>query len=100
MSLPAKSAMIQVPKKVSIGETGRSLFERSSEHLDDALNHRDSSHIWKHWADCHPDLLEQPLFKFKVIKVHKSSLDRQIHEAIKISDVGSLLQNASLGRTR
>ena len=82
--------MIQVPKKVSIGETGRSLFERSSEHLDDALNHRDSSHIWKHWADCHPDLLEQPLFKFKVIKVHKSSLDRQIHEAIKISDVGSL----------
>ena len=73
-----------------IGESGRSLYERSREHLEDADKQKDGSHIWKHWAVSHPELLEQPQFIFKVIKVHNSPLDRQIHEAIRISSDGFL----------
>ena len=36
-----------------IGESGRTLYERSLEHLADAKNRKTSSHIWKHWALCH-----------------------------------------------
>ena len=75
---------------IYIGESGRSLYERSKEHLEDAKNHKDSSHIWKHWALCHQDLMVQPVFKFKVIRVHKSCLDRQLHEAVKIAECGTL----------
>ena len=75
---------------IYIGESGRSLYERSKEHLEDAKNHKDSSHIWKHWALCHQDLMVQPVFKFKVIRIHKSCLDRQLHEAVKIADCGTL----------
>ena len=34
--------------------------------------------------------MQQPDFKFKVIRVHKSCLDRQLHEAVKIAEVGTL----------
>ena len=75
---------------VYIDESGRSLYERSREHLDDAKNQKDFSHIWKHWALCHQDQMSQPVFKFKVTRVHKTPLDRQLHEAIKIAEVGTL----------
>ena len=73
-----------------VGETGRSLYERSREHLADAKNRRSGSHIFKHWASAHPDLLRQPEFKFKVLRVHKTAMDRQIHEAIRIASHGIL----------
>ena len=73
-----------------IGETARSLHERSREHLEDAIKMKSSSHIWKHWALTHPDQLTMPVFNFKVLRSHKSCLDRQIHEAIKISTDGIL----------
>ena len=73
-----------------IGETGCTLYERSSEHRMDAEKKKDSSHIWKHWALSHPDMVTQPPFTFKVLKVHRSALERQLHEAIKISTDGVL----------
>ena len=73
-----------------IGETGRSLHERAIEHVGDALDCKEGSHIFKHWAVAHQYLLTCPRFSFKVIKTHKSAMDRQIHEAIKIADCGSL----------
>ena len=73
-----------------IGENGRTLYERSSEHRMDAEKKKDSSHIWKHWALSHPDMVTQPPFTFKVLKVHRSALERQLHEAIKISTDGVL----------
>ena len=54
---------------VYIGESGRSLYERSLEHMADALNLKEKSHIVKHWAINHPELDEQPIFNFEVIKV-------------------------------
>ena len=73
-----------------IGETARSLYERSREHVEDAVRMKTSSHIWKHWSLAHPEELSMPRFEFKVVKSHKSCLDRQIHEAIKISTDGFL----------
>ena len=73
-----------------IGETARSLYERSREHVDDAIRMKPSSHIWKHWSLTHPEELCMPRFEFKVVKSHNSCLDRQIHEAIKISIDGVL----------
>ena len=75
---------------VYIGETGRSLYERSLEHLSDAKNMKSGSHIFKHWAISHSSSLTQPPFMFSVLKTHVSSLDRQVHEAVKISTDGSL----------
>ena len=75
---------------VYVGETGRSLYERSLEHLDDAANKKISSHIFRHWAISHPDDQTQPIFHFKVLKPHKSPLDRQLHEAVRIGSHGLL----------
>ena len=64
---------------VYIVESGRSIYERSEEHLSDAEKNREKSHIFKHWAITHPEMLTQPVFVFKVLKTHKTPLDRQIH---------------------
>jgi len=73
-----------------IGETGRSLYERSREHLEDAFERKPVSHIFKHWAINHPDCKDMPRFQFKVVNCLKSSMDRQIMEAIRISTDGEL----------
>ena len=75
---------------VYIGESGRSLYERSQEHLEDAEKRRKCSHIFKHLALQHPEMDTQPRFKFSVLKVHSSPLDRQLHEAVRISCHGHL----------
>ena len=75
---------------VYIGESSRSLYERSLEHLYDADKRRHSSHIFKHWALSHGEMTTQPEFKFTVLRSHSSALDRQLHEAIKIATDGEL----------
>ena len=57
-----------------IGESSRSLFERSKEHYDDA----------KHWLRDHSELDTQPQFKFRISGQFKDCLSRQVTEAIKI----------------
>ena len=54
-----------------IGETGRSLFERSLEHI--AKAQKPGSHIFKHWALHHSSDLVQPDFQFKVLRTHKTT---------------------------
>ena len=75
---------------IYIDETGRSLYERVGEHLEDARKMKSFSHIYKHWALVHPDDHIQPLFKFKVLRSHPTPMSRQIHEAIWISSYGVL----------
>ena len=70
---------------VYVGETGRTLYERAAEHLEDAYDQKKGSHIFKHWAIAHPEETTQPPFKFSVLRQHRSPLDRQLHEAIRIS---------------
>ena len=79
---------------IYIGETGRTLYERSLEHLDDVDKTRSSSHILKHWATVHPEREDQPLFKFKVLRAHSAAMDRQIHEAVRISSHGVLISKS------
>merc|ERR1712030_221724 len=44
------------------------------------------SHIHKHWQNQHEG--RQTEFKFKVISFHRSALERQIAEAVRISRTG------------
>ena len=69
---------------VYIGETSRSLYERSKEHVADAKSFREGFHIVKHWLSSHEEDKEQPEFIFKKTSSHKDCLSRQIAEAILI----------------
>lgn len=44
----------------------------------------------KHWAQSHGELNEAPLFKFEVVKQHKDSLSRMLHEALLIEKEANL----------
>ena len=67
-----------------IGETNRSLYERSLEHLRDARKLDPDSHILIHQQEAHPNAPTQNLFKFKVMSSYKSSFARQLAEAVEI----------------
>ena len=81
-----------------IGETSRSLFERTLDHLRDARKQDDESHIHYHLKDAHPDANSQELFEFKVVSSHKTSFSRQLGEAIAIMTYkgGSLLNRKEM----
>ena len=67
-----------------IGETHRSLFDRSKEHQA-ALRRKNGNYaIVKHWDKSHPEITSPPEFSYQVIKSHKSAFERQIWEAVLI----------------
>ena len=67
-----------------IGQTCRTLYERSLEHHA-ALNRLDmSSFMLKHWAIKHSDLESPPQFRFRVLQCHKDPMSRLLHEAVRI----------------
>ena len=71
-------------KGVYVGESSRSIYERTKEHLDDAQKDAPDSHIRKHWREEHPERGEMPVFKFKIVKTFKDSLSRQVAESVRI----------------
>ena len=71
-------------KGVYIGESRRSLYKRTKEHIEDAKKDAPESHIRKHWGECHPEMLEMPIFKFNIVKSFKDSLSRQVAESVRI----------------
>ena len=73
-----------------VGETARTLSERTSEHSAALRRYVSGSFMFKHWALYHSDLLETPKFKFKVVKHHKDPSGRMIHEAVKIHEEASM----------
>ena len=77
-------------KGLYIGESARTLYERSIEHMRKLRRMEDSSCLFKHWAITHPELLEAPSFLFKVIKKHSDPLSRMINEAITILKCASM----------
>ena len=69
-----------------IGESGRSLYERSKEHVRQSLTSYSKSHIRDHMSAQHPETAPHPgAFKFSVSGTYYAPLDRQLSEAIKIS---------------
>ena len=65
-----------------VGETSRSIQERAIEHWGAAKKNDDKSHMVRHQALEHPG--EQPTFVFKVVSSHRTALNRQIREAVRI----------------
>ena len=72
-------------QSVYIGETSRSLFERSVEHINGSLRMDASNFITKHWLAAHRNDECPPIFKFAVEKIHRDAMSRQLHEAVRIS---------------
>ena len=67
---------------IYVGESARSLHERSGEHWKDAEGGKEESHMVQHVGETHKG--EAPDFNFKVVKSFRTSLDRQVPEAIMI----------------
>ena len=69
-----------------IGESGRSLYERSREHVRQSMTSQSKSHIREHMSAQHPETAPHPgAFRFSVTGTYFAPLDRQLSEAIKIT---------------
>ena len=56
---------------VYYGESSRSLYERSREHLADAEGFQEGSHIVKHWMQHHAEDDQMPPFTLNIVKSFK-----------------------------
>ena len=67
-----------------MGESARSLCERSTEHWQAARQGKEESHMVLHMLESHGE--ERSESAFKPIKSFRSALDRHIAEAIRIDE--------------
>ena len=67
-----------------MGETSRSLAERTIEHFNDAESFSKRSHMVKHWMTSHMELDIIPPFQIKIVKQYRDCLSRQVGEAVAI----------------
>ena len=81
-----------------VGESSRSLYERTKEHLADALKDAPDSHMRKHWREAHPEVEEMPKFIFKIVKNFnfKDCLRRQVAESVRIDLRGSVINSKTV----
>ena len=80
---------------IYVGETSRSLMERAREHHDDYKKTKEDSHMTKHWANSHPGPVK-PKFHQYIIGSFKSSLERQVAEAVRIQHRGLVLNSVGV----
>ena len=73
-----------------VGQSSRTLYERACEHMNGLKNLDTANFLFKHWATAHSEMLTSPEFQFKVVKCHKSPLDRMLHEAVRIIDKATM----------
>ena len=71
-----------------IGETSRSVYERSWEHVHSMEQLQTSSHMLKHALEKHGEEedLEKIQFGVKVIRYTRSAFERQVMESVIIQD--------------
>ena len=74
-------------RHIYVGETSRSLRERAGEHVAGAKRLDEGNFISKHWQDKHHQDVDPPTFVFRVNKIHRDPLSREIHEATLIQEV-------------
>ena len=79
---------------VYVGETSKSIAERSADHLRDYRDKKEDSHILKH-HQLHHGGEGEPSFFFRVVKYHSSALRRQVGEAVRIKRRGLVLNSKS-----
>ena len=82
-----------------IGETSRTLCERSIEHVKCAEDLDTNKFITKHWSIKHNTLNEYPKMQFNVVKQCKDAMSRQITDAIMIEEKGNLNSKSEWGRS-
>ena len=78
------------PPSIYVGESARSLAERSKEHWGDYQKLKPETHMHTHWKTKH-ESEDPPQFNFRVIKSFRSALARQVAEAVRIQLRGSVL---------
>ena len=66
-----------------VGETSRSIQERSKEHWEDVRGKKEDSHMIRHQIMEH-GAANPPKFIMRVVGYHRSALSRQISEAVRI----------------
>ena len=81
-------------KGIYVGESSRSLYERTKEHVADREGLKEESHQVKHWLLDLRDLQEPPPFKFRLIGSFKDPMSRQLSEAVRIELRGSSILNS------
>ena len=74
-----------------VGESARSLFERSTEHWQAAHIKKEESHMHQHMVEEHRKEIDRPEFRFRVVRSFNTALDRQVAEAIRIEMRGQVL---------
>ena len=67
---------------IYVGETSRSIQERSKEHWGGVRSRNQNNHMVKHMAMEHNG--EEPLFAMKLVRQFKTALARQVSEAVRI----------------
>ena len=68
---------------IYIGESSRSAYERSSEHLDGYKSRNTDNHMWRHAQSEHEGNMNLE-WKFTVIRVFQKALARQLNEAVRV----------------
>ena len=70
-----------------VGESHRTLHDRSLEHHQKLVAQKNDSALYKHWQKAHGDQEEPPKFSHKVIRSFRTSTERQVFEAITINNI-------------
>ena len=78
-----------------VGESSRSVAERAAEHWRDAESGKQESHMLEHLEASHGGE-GPPIFNFRVVKSCKSSLERQVREAVRIHMRGDVLNQKGM----
>ena len=78
-----------------IGETSRNGYTRGGEHMNDYEKKKQSSVLHRYILQEHSNDTSTPQFTMRVISKHKTALDRQITEAVRIARTpgGQLVNN-------
>ena len=80
-----KTCKVKGVKAEYYGETSRTLWDRTEDHLSLLRRKSDQSTLLKHWEEAHGDMEEQPEYSFNLMGRHGSALERQLKEALAIS---------------
>jgi hypothetical protein len=79
---------------IYLGETSRTLHERTKEQFKDATDFSEGSHMVKHWLTTHEYEETCPDFKFRIVGNFKDCLSRQVTEAVMIHYSQDILLNS------
>ena len=78
---------LQVESKY-VGETGKNIFQRGSQYVDDVDKKRGNKPLWKHIEDKHGGVMSVPMFshfRMEVVQFLASAQRRKADEGVRIA---------------